>query len=149
MIRSFRTFASAVLLAVPALASAAMPVIEVFKSESCGCCEAWTKHLKEHGFTVKVNNVASPSDYRQKSGIPSTLGSCHTAKVAGYAIEGHVPANEIKRLVASGVKARGLAVPAMPLGSPGMEAARSDPYDVFLVEPDGRSIVYKHYSGKS
>lgn len=149
MIRSFRTIASAVLLAAPALASAAMPVIEVFKSESCGCCEAWTKHLKEHGFMVTVNNVANPSDYRQKFGIPTALGSCHTAKVAGYAIEGHVPASEIKRLVESGVKARGLAVPAMPLGSPGMEAGRSDPYDVFLVQPDGRATVYKHYSGES
>jgi hypothetical protein len=149
MIRSFRTIASAVLLFAPALASAAMPVIEVFKSESCGCGEAWTKHLKERGFTVKVNNVANPSDYREKFGIPSALGSCHTAKVAGYAIEGHVPANDIKRLVASGVKARGLAVPVLPLGSPGMEAARSAPYDVFLVAPDGRATVYKHYSGKS
>lgn len=149
MLRRFRTIVSTVLLAVPALASAAMPVIEVFKSETCGCCEAWTKHLKEHGFTVKVNNVSNPSDYRQKFGIPTELGSCHTAKVAGYAIEGHVPASEIKRLVASGVKARGLAVPAMPLGSPGMEAGRSDPYDVFLVAPDGRATVYKHYTGKN
>lgn len=148
MIRRFRTIASAVLLAAPALASAAMPVIEVFKSASCGCCEAWTTHLKEHGFTVKVNNVANPSDYRQKFGIPTALGSCHSAKVAGYAIEGHVPASEIKRLVASGAKARGLAVPAMPLGSPGMEAARSEPYDVFLIAPDGRATVYKHYSAK-
>lgn len=149
MILNFRTIATAVLLAAPALASAAMPAIEVFKSESCGCCEAWTKHLKEHGFAVKINNVANPSDYRQKLGIPTALGSCHTAKVAGYAIEGHVPASEIKRLVASRVKARGLAVPAMPLGSPGMEAARSDPYDVLLVAPDGRATVYKHYNGKS
>lgn len=149
MIRSIQTIASVVLLAVPAFASAAMLVIEVFKSESCGCCEAWTKHLKENGFTVKVNNVPNPSDYREKFGIPTALGSCHTAKVAGYAIEGHVPASEIKRLVSSGVKARGLAVPAMPLGSPGMEAGRSDPYDVFLVQPNGRTTVYKHYSGRS
>lgn len=149
MSRSFRTIATAVLLSLPVLASAAMPVIEVFKSETCGCCEDWTKHLKEHGFSVKISNVSNPSDYREKFGIPKELGSCHTAKIGAYAIEGHVPASEIKRLVKSGVKARGLAVPAMPQGSPGMETGKSDPYDVFLVQPDGRSTVYQHYSGKS
>jgi hypothetical protein len=148
MLRSVRTIASAVLLTLPILASAAMPVIEVFKSETCGCCEAWTDHLKAHGFKVKVTNVGNPSDYRQKFGIPAELGSCHTAKIGSYAIEGHVPASDIKRLLASGVKARALAVPAMPHGSPGMETGRSDPYDVLLVQPDGRTTVYKHYSGK-
>lgn len=144
----FRTIASSVLLAVPAFASAAMPVIDVYKTETCGCCEAWTDHLKTNGFSVKIHNVANPSDYRQKFGMPDKLGSCHTAKIGAYVIEGHVPASDIKRLVKSGAKARGLAVPAMPLGSPGMEAGRSDPYDVFLVQPDGRTTVYKHYSGK-
>lgn len=148
MLPSFRRIAAAGLLAAPVFASA-MPVIEVFKSETCGCCEAWTEHLKKNGFTVKVSNVANPSDYRQKFGIPDKLGSCHTATIGGYVIEGHVPSNEIKRLLKSGIKARGLAVPAMPLGSPGMEGARTDPYDVFLVQPDGRATVYKHYNGKS
>jgi hypothetical protein len=149
MTRSLRTLAFSAILSVPALASAAMPVIDVFKTETCGCCDAWVTHLKANGFTVKLNNVANPADYRQKFGIPDGLGSCHTAKIAGYAIEGHVPAREIKRLLASGVKARGLAVPAMPLGSPGMEAARSEPYDVLLVQPNGRTTIYKHYTGKS
>lgn len=143
-----RTIAVSIILGMAALASAAMPVIEVYKSETCGCCEEWTKHLKANGFTVKTSNVANPSDYRQKFGIPEELGSCHTAKIGKYAIEGHVPASEIKRLVGSGVNARGLAVPAMPLGSPGMEAGRSDPYDVLLVDSEGRTTVYKHYKGK-
>lgn len=149
MTRSFRTMASAVLLALPAFANAAMPIIEVFKTETCGCCVAWTDHLKAHGFKVKIKNVSNPSDYREKFGIPADMGSCHTAKIGAYAVEGHVPASDIKQLIKSGVKARGLAVPAMPAGSPGMEVGRSEPYDVFLIQPDGRATVYKHYNGKS
>lgn len=144
----FRSVAAAALLVMPALASAAMPVIEVFKSATCGCCDDWVKHLQANGFQVKVSNVEKPADYRQKFGIPAELGSCHTAKVGIYAVEGHVPASDIKRLLSSGVKARGLAVPGMPSGSPGMESERSDPYDVLLVQPDGRTTVYKHYSAK-
>lgn len=143
----FRLFVAAAALVVPALASAALPVIEVFKSATCGCCEEWVKHLKANGMSVKVSDVANPGDYRQKFGIAQDLGSCHTAKIGKYAIEGHVPASDIKRLLASGVKARGLAVPGMPAGSPGMETGRTDPYDVLLIKPDGRTAVYKHYTG--
>jgi hypothetical protein len=134
-------------LAAPLLVHAAAPVIEVYKSATCGCCTEWVKHLKDNGFTVKANNVANPSDYREKGGIPDHLGSCHTGMVAGYAIEGHVPASEIKRLLKERPKAKGLAVPAMPLGSPGMEGPRNDPYDVLLVQAGGRTTVYKHYNG--
>ena len=146
---TFRTIAACTMLALPALATAAKPVIEVFKTETCGCCEAWTEHLKENGFTVKVSNVADTASYRQKFGIAPEFGSCHTAKIGAYAIEGHVPASDIKRLIKSGVKARALAVPAMPHGSPGMETGRHDPYDVLLIQPDGRTSVYKHYPGKA
>jgi len=132
-------------LAIPALASAAGPVIDVYKSASCGCCTGWVKHLRANGFTVNAHDVANPSDYREKAGIPTQLGSCHTALVQGYAIEGHVPANDIKRLLAEKPKAKGLAVPAMPMGSPGMEGDRKDPYDVLLVKNDGRTSVYKQY----
>ncbi|WP_019142699.1 DUF411 domain-containing protein [Noviherbaspirillum massiliense] len=128
------------------VASAANPVIEVYKSASCGCCEGWVKHLREAGFTVNAHDVANPSDYREKAGLPNELGSCHTAMVQNYAIEGHVPAAEIKRLLAEKPKAKGLAVPSMPMGSPGMEGARKDAYDVFLVRADGRYTVYKHYN---
>jgi hypothetical protein len=135
---------AAALVGLPLAACAAAPVIEVYKSASCGCCTGWVKHLEENGFVVKAHNVDNPSDYRQKFGIPNALGSCHTGKVAGYALEGHVPAAEIKRLLATKPKATGLAVPAMPMGSPGMEGPRSDPYDVLLVK-DGKTSVYKHY----
>jgi hypothetical protein len=127
---------------------AAAPVIEVYKSATCGCCTEWVKHLKDNGFTVKAHDVANPSDYREKFGMPQELGSCHTGMVNGYAIEGHVPAREIQRLLAERPKARGLAVPAMPMGSPGMEGHRNDAYDVFLVQADGRRKVYRHYTGK-
>lgn len=134
--------------ALPLLASAATPVIEVYKSATCGCCTAWVEHLKANGFTAKIKNVDDTSDYRAKFGIPQALGSCHTAMVQGYAIEGHVPAADIKRLLAEKPKAVGLAVPSMPLGSPGMEGPRKDPYDVLLVQANGRYSSYQHYSGK-
>jgi hypothetical protein len=134
-------------LCAPLLASAAAPVIEVYKSATCGCCNGWVDHLKANGFSVKVRNVANPSDYREKFGMPNELGSCHTGMVQGYAIEGHVPASEIKRLLVEKPKAKGLAVPSMPMGSPGMEGHRNDPYDVLLVEAKGRTSTYKHYNG--
>lgn len=133
-------------LGMPLLAAAASPVIAVYKSATCGCCTEWIKHLKANGFTVKAYDVDNPSDYREKAGIPNQFGSCHTGLVEGYAIEGHVPAREIKRLLAEKPKAVGLAVPAMPMGSPGMEGPRKDPYDVLLVQSQGRSAVYQHYN---
>lgn len=133
---------------IPLLAgAAAAPVIEVYKNEGCGCCEGWIEHLKTNGFAVKAHNVADTSSYREKFGIPPELGSCHTGLVQGYAIEGHVPAREIKRLLAERPDAKGLAVLAMPIGSPGMEGNRSDPYDVVLIQAGGRRSVYQHYSG--
>ncbi|MBI1892480.1 MAG: DUF411 domain-containing protein [Burkholderiales bacterium] len=132
-------------LAMAASAHAATPVIDVYKTASCGCCSKWVEHLQANGFTVKTHKVSGPADYRQKFGMPDALGSCHTAHVAGYTIEGHVPATDIKRLLAEKPKAIGLAVPAMPLGSPGMEGPRSDPYDVLLVQGNKKYSVYRHY----
>ena len=146
MNRLLRQAALAAALCTPMFAMAAAPVIEVFKSESCGCCAAWVDHLKANGFAPKVSNVANPSDYRERGGIPNELGSCLTAMVQGYAIEGHVPAADIKRLLAEKPKAKGLAVPAMPLGSPGMEGPRKDPFDVVLVQANGKTKVFKHYN---
>lgn len=117
----------------------------VYKSAGCGCCAAWITHLEKHGFTVDAHDVASPGDYRQRAGIPNALGSCHTGLIDGYAIEGHVPAADILRLLAQRPKARGLAVPSMPIGSPGMEGAHTDPFDVFIVDAEGRRSVYLHY----
>jgi hypothetical protein len=145
-----RRLASKIALAAafcaPTFAMAAAPVIDVFKSASCGCCTAWVEHLKTKGFQTRVANVDNPSDYRERGGIPNELGSCHTAMVGGYAIEGHVPASDIKRLLAEKPKAKGLAVPAMPLGSPGMEGPRKDPFDVLLVQAKGSTKVFKHYN---
>lgn len=143
-----RTLVQAMLagsIGFPALAGAAAPVVEVYKSASCGCCEGWVRHLRAGGFTVNPHDVANPSDYREKFGIPNELGACHTAVVQGYAIEGHVPAAEIRRLLAEKPKARGLAVPSMPMGAPGMEGATSMPYDVLLVKKDGSRSTYRHY----
>jgi len=136
-------FALASLLALPFAASAANPVIEVYKTATCGCCKQWIKHLEANGFTVKAQDVANTGDYRAKFGIPADYGSCHTARVGGYAVEGHVPASDIKRLLAEKPQARGLAVPGMPMGSPGMEGPRSDPYDVLLVKEGGKAEVYR------
>ncbi|TDY35379.1 DUF411 domain-containing protein [Janthinobacterium sp. 75] len=137
--------AFAALLGLPTFAMAALPVIEVYKSASCGCCSEWIKHLETNGFTVRAKNVEIPAQYRKLAGIPDQFGSCHTGLVNGYAIEGHVPASEIKQLLRDKPKARGLAVPAMPVGSPGMEGPRKDAYDVLLVKNDGSTKVYKHY----
>lgn len=135
--------ALASLLALPFAAGAANPVIEVYKTATCGCCKQWIKHLEANGFTVKAQDVANTGDYRAKFGIPADYGSCHTARVGGYAVEGHVPASDIKRLLAEKPQARGLAVPGMPMGSPGMEGPRSDPYDVLLVKEGGKAEVFR------
>lgn len=121
-------------------------VLEVWKSATCGCCNAWIRHLQDNGFATKVNTVENTSAIRKSLGIAPELGSCHTAKVGGYAIEGHVPAKDIKRLLAEKPKAVGLAVPGMPIGSPGMEGPYTpDKYDVVLVGRDGRQSVYRSY----
>lgn len=132
-------------LSVSTAALAQQPVVEVYKSATCGCCTDWIKHLQQNGFTVKAHDVGDASAYRAKFGVPDQLGSCHTATVGGYAIEGHVPAREIKRLLLEKPKAKGLAVPAMPRGSPGMEGPRSDPYEVLLFQANGKYAVYRKY----
>ncbi|SDF75465.1 MULTISPECIES: DUF411 domain-containing protein [unclassified Duganella] len=139
---------AAACLLIQSAAWAAAPVIDVYKTATCGCCKEWAKHLEKNGFTVHTHDVANPSDYREKYGIPQQFGSCHTGVVQGYALEGHVPAAEVRRLLAQKPKARGLAVPAMPMGSPGMEGPRSDPYDVYLIKQDGKASVYQHYGPK-
>ena len=123
--------------------------ITVFKTASCGCCGVWVAHLRENGFRVRVNDVESTADYQKKHGVPNALRSCHTATVNGYTIEGHVPASEIQRLLKERPKAKGLAVPGMPIGSPGMEMGdRRDAYSVLLFDAEGKSTVYRHYSAR-
>ncbi|HKX95239.1 MAG TPA: DUF411 domain-containing protein [Methylibium sp.] len=139
------------LLAAAALPSAwadGAPLVEVWKSPTCGCCKDWIRHLEANGFKVRAHDQGN-SDARAALGIPITYGSCHTARVGGYAIEGHVPAREIQRLLKEQPAAIGLAVPAMPVGSPGMDGpeygGRKDPYDVLLVRRDGSTGVYQSY----
>jgi hypothetical protein len=106
-------------------------------------------HLRANGFRVKPVDVPDNEPYRRRSGIPDSFGGCHTGIIDGYAIEWHVPAREIKRLIAEKPKAAGLALPGMPTGSPGMEQGpRIDPYDVMLIGKDGRATVYAKYGGR-
>lgn len=135
------------LVAAPSFAAGALPQVEVFKNPSCGCCGAWVDHLKAAGFEVKVTLVEDTSAARRKHGLPERFGSCHTAVVAGYVVEGHVPASDVKKLLAMKPSAIGIAVPGMPVGSPGMEmGARKDPYQVLLIDKQGRERVFSSYS---
>lgn len=118
------------------------PHVEVFKSASCGCCGGWVAHLRQNGFDVTTHDVGDVPAERKKLGMPEALGSCHSAKVGGYVIEGHVPAADIRRLLKEKPKALGLSVPSMPPGSPGMEGNGSVPYDTLLVGRDGSTRVY-------
>lgn len=140
--RKFLGLVGAVAIAPPTFANES---IEVYKSATCGCCTKWVEHLRAAGFSVRARDVAEPALYRRRFGVPDKLGSCHTARVGGYAIEGHVPAREIRRLLIERPDATGLAVPAMPLGSPGMEGPRSDPYEVLLVHKHGQYRVFARY----
>ena len=143
--RSAQTLLALASFALASLAAAAPLTIEVWKSPSCGCCAEWVKHLRANGFEVKVNDTGNGAA-RARLGVPTKLGSCHTAAVAGYAVEGHVPAADIKRLLAEKPNAIGLAVPGMPVGSPGMEQGDlRDAYDVVLIERAGTSRVFQSH----
>lgn len=119
--------------------------VDVFKSPDCGCCGKWVEHMRQNGFQVQAHNINNVPATRKQMGMPDRLGSCHTAKIGAYVIEGHVPAADIKRLLKEKPKALGLAVPGMVLGSPGMEGAKSVPYETLLVQADGSTRVFaKH-----
>lgn len=130
------------------LMAAPKPLVEVWKSPACGCCKDWVAHLESNGFAVKVYETGN-NEARARLGMPVKFASCHTARVDGYLLEGHVPASEVHRMLKEKPKALGLAVPAMPVGSPGMDGpeykGRKDPYDVLLVQADGNASVYRSY----
>lgn len=135
-----------VLSATSAWAAPDKPVVDVYKSPTCGCCTKWVDHLKANGFKVRAHDTANVAAHKARLGVPAGYGACHTAQVGGYLVEGHVPAREIKRLLKDKPPVRGLVVPAMPVGSPGMEAgSRKDAYDVFIVNRDGSTQTYAHY----
>ena len=137
---------AAAMVGLPVLAKPELPAVQVFKNPSCGCCGAWVDHMKAAGFVVTVTEVDGTSVARKRYGMPERFGSCHTAVVAGYVVEGHVPADDVKRLLAIKPLAVGLAVPGMPDGSPGMEmGSRKDPYKVLLVDGSGNESVFSTY----
>ena len=140
--KSIRIALALVLLSAATAFAEGAPEVEVFKSASCGCCGAWVEHMRQHGFQVIAHDVGDVPAERKKLGMPDRLGSCHSAKVGGYVIEGHVPAADIRRLLKEKPTALGLAVPSMPPGSPGMEGPRSIPYDTLLVARDGTTRVF-------
>jgi hypothetical protein len=124
-------------------------LVTVYKNESCGCCQEWVKHMERNGFKVEVHNLDNLGPTKERVGVPYGKGSCHTAEVGGYFVEGHVPADDVKRLLRERRDAKGLTVPAMPIGSPGMESptGETEPYDVLLVSKDGTTSVYSHHGG--
>ncbi len=129
------------LASTPALAAE----ITVYKSPTCGCCKEWVKHLQANGFTVVAKDVRDVAPYKEVNGVPPVLGACHTARVGGYTIEGHVPAADIQRLLKERPKVVGLAVPGMPTGSPGMEGAYKERYETLTFDKNGRTTVYARH----
>lgn len=144
--------AGAVVLGQPLGAPAASPKdrVSVWKTPNCGCCGEWVSHLRSNGFDVVTHDVKDTAPMRQNLGLAEKFGSCHTGLLGIYVLEGHVPAKEMRRLLREKPQALGLAVPGMPVGSPGMEMGNaSDAFDVLLVLKDGNSRVYQSYPQKS
>lgn len=119
--------------------------VDVFKSPYCGCCGKWVEHMRKAGFDVVTTDVSDVSVARKLGGMPDRFGSCHTAKVGGYIVEGHVPAADVQRLLKEKPKAVGLAAPGMPQGAPGMETNHPQPYDTLLIQADGSSKVFANH----
>ncbi len=141
--------AAPLVLSARSIASAeTLPKMTVTKEPSCGCCGAWVDHVRKAGFPVEVIESPGVNRLKVRLGVPQALASCHTAEVSGYVIEGHVPADAIKRLLAEKPKARGIAVPGMPVGSPGMEieGVQNDTYDVVLFGA-ARQTTFGRYRG--
>ena len=139
-----RLLAGMAVLTLARPASAAPVDFEVWKMRACGCCAAWAKHFEAAGFRTIVHEVDDVGEIRAAAGVPADLGGCHTAKVAGYVVEGHVPVAAVQRLLAERPAILGLAVPGMPLGSPGMEieGEPAEPFNVIAFAADGSRTVY-------
>jgi len=147
---AIRRFAALFCVALAAMASGSalaqrMPLVTVFKSPTCGCCKDWVKHLESNGFRVEAHDVADVDRIKQNLGVRPQYASCHTAIADGYTLEGHVPASDIKRLLAERPKGRGLAVPGMPGGAPGMESAPKQPYATLLIDDQGGARVFEQH----
>ena len=123
------------------------PLIEIYKSPTCGCCSKWVEHMRASGFTVKTTDVDDIMKVKATHGVPDQLQSCHTGIVQGYVVEGHVPAADVQRLLKEKPAVVGIATPGMPVGSPGMEVpnVKSDPYNVMAFDKKGGTSVFaKH-----
>lgn len=131
---------------VTALAAAQAPGpqdLTVYKDAGCGCCKLWVEHMKSAGFSVTAHDVSDINAVKRDMGVPASLASCHTGMVGGYLVEGHVPADVVQKMLAAKPAIMGLAVPGMPIGSPGMEfGGRKDPYDIIAFEKSGKTTVY-------
>jgi len=126
-----------------ALAEGAAPALTVWKSPTCGCCAKWVQHMKDHGFAVQAHDVEDIDAVKTKHGVPDGLSSCHTGLVGGYVLEGHVPAAAVQKLLRERPKVVGIAVPGMPVGSPGMEAGDvKQPFDVVAWTRDGKRSTF-------
>ena len=125
------------------------PTVEVYKTPACSCCVKWVNHLRNNGFRVSTTDLDNLDAVKAKYGVPADFGSCHTATVSGYVVEGHVPASDIRRLLKERPKIAGLAVPSMPAGSPGMEVVgrKVQPYRVLTFDKNGSSTIYAVYGG--
>ena len=131
----------------PLLAAGAAQSIHVYKSPTCTCCTAWIDHLESNGFDVEATDTQNMNRIKIDAGLTRNLASCHTAFVGDYVIEGHVPAEDIRQLIANAPKARGLAVPGMPAGSPGMEMGnRKDHYEVLMFNDKGQTKVFSEHN---
>ena len=119
-----------------------LPTIVVYKTAACGCCNGWVEHLEAAGFPVDARNVTDIMSVKRDGGVPVSMSSCHTAIVDGYVVEGHVPADQVKRLLAERPDIAGIAAPGMPIGSPGMEGPGAKPYQVLSFTRDGQAAVF-------
>ena len=128
-----------------AVADTQMKDILVYKSPTCGCCKKWVQHLESEGFNVTTKNMSNMNPIKNEIGVKRQFQSCHTAKIGKYFIEGHVPAKDIKKLLKDKPDIKGLAVPGMPMGSPGMEGHRKDNYDVVAIDKSNEGTVYSSY----
>ncbi|NND55567.1 MAG: DUF411 domain-containing protein [Gammaproteobacteria bacterium] len=125
-------------------------VLEVYKTPTCGCCGKWVDHLRDHGFEVKVNEVSNTRAVQDRAGVPRELRSCHTAIVGEYFVEGHTPADVIEQFFTEQPEGvRGIGVPGMPMGSPGMESPNPEVYDIIAVGEDGSLSRYATRQGKA
>lgn len=129
----------------PAAARHPEAELVVYKSPTCGCCSRWVDYMKANGYTVVAHDTTGMAAVKQALGVPAPLGSCHTATVRGYVIEGHVPAADVKRLLEQRPAVAGVAVPGMPMGSPGMEGSRTDAYEVMTFDKSGGTAVFSRH----